>query len=381
LELEIIEFEKIIEARHITRSIENRAEELTAQSKRRKEVISSSAELSNLALRLYGLFLKFGHARNEKDLEYVQNFFESNLPDVDLGRLTFFEKIYYYQAHVWYSHIVQNFSQNFRYSSKWVDLFHAYPKMREADPTLYLLGMNNLMTSCFLTGYESKLKSTLEELERFRQAHEKSLDINSEVLVFQYYYTGLINLHFTQGTFSEGIQIIPKLDELLNQYSRYLDQHRILVFYYKMACLFFGSGDNTRALDYLNLIINLKAGSLGEDIQCFARFLHLIAHYELGNYALLEYLVKSVYRFLAKMEDLNQVQSEVLKFLRQTLHKAPQDLRSSFIELRERLQPLAEDETEKRSFLYLDILSWLDSKIEDRPVQDVIREKYLARRR
>ncbi|NNE29542.1 MAG: hypothetical protein HKN16_07890, partial [Saprospiraceae bacterium] len=42
LELEIIEFEKIIEARHITRSIENRAEELTAQSKRRKEVISSS---------------------------------------------------------------------------------------------------------------------------------------------------------------------------------------------------------------------------------------------------------------------------------------------------------------------------------------------------
>lgn len=377
LELEIIEFEKIIEARHITRSIENRAEQLTKESERRKEVIASYADLSNLALRLYGLYLKFGHARNERDLAFVKDYFEKNIPAPNGKPLTFIEKIHLYQAHVWYSHIIQNFSQYYRYSSKWVELFQQNPNMLEVDPDLYLRGINNLLTASFFTGYQSKLKETLASLDQFQKENEKKLDVNSKILAFQYYYTGLINLHFIQGTFSEGIKFIPDLEKKLKEYAPYLDQHRILVFYYKMACLFFGSGDNARSLDYLNQIINLKAGTLREDIQCYARFLHLIAHYELGNYNLLEYLVKSVYRFLAKMDDLSLVQEEILKFLRQTLHRDKRDLREAFINLRTRLTPYAEDEVERRAFLYLDILGWLDSKIENRPVQDIIREKYL----
>lgn len=30
---------------------------------------------------------------------------------------------------------------------------------------------------------------------------------------------------------------------------------------------------------------------------------------------------------------------------------------------------------EKRAFLYLDIISWLESKIENRPVAEIIQEK------
>ncbi len=58
-----------------------------------------------------------------------------------------------------------------------------------------------------------------------------------------------------------------------------MDQHRVLVFYYKIACLYFGSGDNNNAIVYLNKIIQLRIGNLRADIQCFARILHLIAHY------------------------------------------------------------------------------------------------------
>ena len=32
---------------------------------------------------------------------------------------------------------------------------------------------------------------------------------------------------------------------------------------------------------------------------------------------------------------------------------------------------------ERRAFLYLDIISWLESKIENKPVGEVIRQKYL----
>ena len=91
-----------------------------------------------------------------------------------------------------------------------------------------------------------------------------------------------------------------------------------MVFYYRIACLYFGNGNNNAAIDYLNRIINFSIGHLGEDIQCFARILNLIAHYELGHYNLLEHLVKSVYRFLRKMEENNAVQEEILRFLRRS---------------------------------------------------------------
>ena len=90
LELEIIEFEKLIEARHITRSIETRADQLSRESSRRNQVINSASNLSNLALRLYGLYIKLGHIRHERDYYMVHEFFKSNLPEVDEGHLTFF---------------------------------------------------------------------------------------------------------------------------------------------------------------------------------------------------------------------------------------------------------------------------------------------------
>ncbi|MBK8608241.1 MAG: hypothetical protein IPN82_16020 [Chitinophagaceae bacterium] len=45
---------------------------------------------------------------------------------------------------------------------------------------------------------------------------------------------------------------------MLKEYGLYLDTHRVLVFYYKLPVLYFGSGDNEKAIDYLNRIINQR---------------------------------------------------------------------------------------------------------------------------
>ena len=43
-----------------------------------------------------------------------------------------------------------------------------------------------------------------------------------------------------------------------------------------LACLYFGSGDNDTAIDYLNLIINQRSPNYRSDIQAYARILSLI---------------------------------------------------------------------------------------------------------
>ncbi|MEM9823995.1 MAG: hypothetical protein AAF985_23120 [Bacteroidota bacterium] len=381
LHLEIIEFEKLIEARHITRSIENRADQLAEESQRRTRIVTNAGKFSNLALRLYGLYIKVGHTRNEKDYYMVKEFFHSNLPSYTFESLTFFEKIYLCECYVWYNHILQNFLQNYKYAQRWVDLFNVYPDMKAKDPDLYMRGLNNLLSALFHINYHSRFCEALDALETFGAQFQDRFNKNSEVQFFLYVYTHRINKHFMEGSFTEGLTLMPDLEKKLEEHQLHLDRHRILVFYYKMACMYFSSGDNKQALEYLNEIINLKAGTLREDIQCYARLLHLIAHYELENYNLLEYLVKSVYRFLHKMEDLNHVQKEILKFLRLSLNSLPEDLKIHFIRLRDKLVTRADHPYERRSFLYLDIISWLDCKIKDRPVQEIIQANFKQNRR
>jgi hypothetical protein len=72
-------------------------------------------------------------------------------------------------------------------------------------------------------------------------------------------------------------------------------------------------GDYATCIDYLQRIINDNV-DLRYDLQCYARLLHLMAHYELHNYEIIEYLTKSVYRFMAKMENLTVVEEEMFRF-------------------------------------------------------------------
>jgi hypothetical protein len=180
------------------------------------------------------------------------------------------------------------------------------------------------------------------------------------------------------GTFNEGVQLVPVIEEKLQENWLYLDRHRILVFYYKFASLYFGNGDYGKAIDYLNKIINWKV-DLRSDLQCYARLLHLIAHYEIGNYNILEYLIKSVYRFMAKMENLSAVEEEVFKFLRISFNLSRKELKQAFERLLNNLKQFEESPYEARAFSYLDIISWLESKVYDKPVYTIIREKYIEK--
>ena len=183
-----------------------------------------------------------------------------------------------------------------------------------------------------------------------------------------------------QGTFSKGLELVPDIEKFILENRLYLDRHRILVFYYKIASLYFGSANYDKAIDYLNKIINWKV-DLRTDLQCYARLLHLIAHYEIGNFQLLEYLIKSVYRFMAKMENLSVVEEEMFRFLKKAFSLTPAKLKPEFKKLLHKLKQYENSRGETRAFAYLDIISWLESKLETVPVQDIIRRKYLENRK
>ncbi len=118
-----------------------------------------------------------------------------------------------------------------------------------------------------------------------------------------------------------------------------------------------------------------------EDLMCFARVLSLVAHYEAGMDYHLEVQLKSTYKFLLKMNDMHAVQKEMIKFLRNLGGIYPNELRAEFQKLHTELKKYEDHPYEKRAFLYLDIISWLESHLENKPVSKIIREKALLQTR
>lgn len=371
-------FEKKIETLHITRSFDDRAEQLAAEVDELNDRLAMVGKLSNLALQLYGWYIRLGHVRNEEDVEAIKTFFQQHLPVQASHYQGFYERLYLYQSHAWYAFILQDFIGYYRNCQRWVDLFEKEPQMVKVEPQHFIKGMHNLLNAHFMLRNDAKYDQEIRRFEDFSLSKEGAATMNSTVQSFVYLYLAKINRHFLQGSFTEGLQLVPIIEEKLKEFELQLDRHRTLIFYYKIACLYFGTGDYDRTIDYLNKIIHWKA-DLRTDLQCYARLLHLIAHYELGNLAILESQVRSVYRFMSKMKNLSVVETEIFSFLRASFSMKQTALKAAFVQLYEKLKILEGQPMGSRSFMYLDILSWLESKIREVPVQEVISSHFRSR--
>ena len=376
---QVLFFEKKIEALYITRSMQDRADRLSIEADDVSNELALVSQLSNLSLQLYSWYIKNGHSRTEEENIAVQEFFTSRLGNKAEFCHTFYQKLYLYQSYCWTAFIRQDFLQYYRYTQKWVDLFEKEPFMLEIETAHFIKGMHNLMGSHFDLGNHQKLAETLAKFEMFCETDLVKNNINNRVQSFVYRTISQFNKHFLEGSFTEGLSLIPEIEEKIKEYEIYLDRHRILVFYYKIACLYFGSGDYGKAIDYLNKIINWKV-DLRTDLQCYSRLLHLIAHYELGNEEILDHLIKSVYRFMAKMQNLSIVEEEIFKFIRTSFHLSVKNIKPELEKLLTKLKALQSNRFETRAFSYLDIISWLESKIENIPVQAVLKKKFAGKR-
>ena len=373
---EIVEFEKVIESQYITRSLNNRADELTVQAKELSQHNVLASKLSNLSLQLYGLFLKTSYVKNDTEFKQVRQYFNDRLPDYDINTLGFREKLWLYKSYLWYSFLTVDFLSCYKYASKWVDLFYDNKDMIALNPVFFLKGNNYLLESLFYLRKHKKFKFSLVKLEALTNEKWFPTDDNIDGLTFLYTYNNKFNLHFIEGSFNQGLPLIDDVLERLKNYKNRIDEHHIMVFYYKIASMYFGAGDNKKCIQYLEKIITNKSLHMREDLLCFSRILNLVAHYEAGLDYNLDVLIKSTYKFLIKMEDLYEVQKEFIKFLRGLGDIYPHEVKTEFTKLHKKLKEYENDPYQSRSFLYLDIISWLESKIESRSIGEIIRDKF-----
>jgi hypothetical protein len=353
-------------------------EDMLQMADDQNENVYNSNKISNLKLKLHGMYIQIGHIRNQKDHFMVHEFFHSNLQRIDTQDLGFIEQVHLFQCYVWYYYIIVDFKNCYAYSLKLVELFDQHPKMKAIDPDLLMRAFHYGLTSAFNLRNIALFETLLVQFEVWYDATKSKFHTHSKVISFMYLYTSRLNRHILNGNFEDAITYIPRIKRRLTRYANYYDAHRKMVFYFKIAWIYFCVKRFDLTIDYLNFIIQDKETQLREDIQYYSRLLLLIAHFEKGNYGLLEYMIPSVRRFCEKMQVFNEVQKDILKFMGK-LVKTPQyeqlDIMRKFDE---KLVVIEREPYERPAFVYLDFVSWIESKIYKKTIGEIVRSKAIS---
>lgn len=371
LYFEILEFEKRIEEKHITRSrsIRGKMEDLIATSDDANRLINLESSLTNLKLKMHGLYIKGGHAKNEKEGSRVRQYFEVNKPDVIYENLGFFEKVYWHQSCVWLHYILMDFDKCLFHARKWSDFFTEDSMMAGINPDLYMRGMHYVMTACFHLNHEEEYWENLQRLDQFYELEHENFNQTSEIIYFLYSNFAKLDFANINGRYDKNVALIPGIEKKLSLYEAHLDNHRVMQFYYKFAWTYFARGEYGHAIDYLHKILNLNVKHLREDIQCYSWLLFILAHFEERNFALLTHLVKSATKFFEKMKEKNKVQQILIQFVRTQLRSNQTLSKDTYRNLIEHLNQYSKDTYQGKALLYLDAKIWAESKLHSKTIE------------
>ena len=374
--LEILKMEKQVVAQGVGNENPAKVNAIIEEVKDVNNRINNINVLSNILVRLNYWYVKTGFVRNEEYLEEVKQFIKDSMPSFDEHLLSFNEKLNLYNVHVAYYLFVQDFASAYRFASKWVNLFDSYPEQIQLKSIMYIRGIHSLLISQNKLMKYSEFVTTTNKLKRVKDMPGLEVNENIRAMLFKYTTIHEINSYFLTGDFSGGISLVSKIERDMDQFVDKLGKHSTIIFYYKIACMYVGDGNHRVAVLWLQKIINEQNVDLREDVHCFARILNLISHFELGNTDIIDYYIKSTYRFLLARDDLNNYQLYILRFLKNLAKDNSEgDLLNRFESLHAQLLILTDNPYESRSFSYFDIISWLESKIQKRTVQEIIQEK------
>jgi len=252
------------------------------------------------------------------------------------------------------------------------------PKIKEDLPKRYIRAIKNLLYCYIESGNLGEAEALIDEMRDLIK--QKGFDnTDSEVKIFTASYIAELLINDRRGDFKKSLKTAEEITQGMDKYGDKINKEQLIVFYYNLAYVYFGNQEYNQALKWVNILLNDNEQKLRQDIYNFTRFFNLVIHFELENYELIEYLLKSTNRYLKKLEKEYQSEQVILKYFRKLAkHQSDSSRVELFGEFKEKLDELLKNPKEQVILQYFDFPSWIDSKIKKIPISEAIKQRHDA---
>lgn len=314
-----------------------------------------------------------GYTRSQDELSEIDVLFENDLLKNEDNAKTFESRNFYLTMHLQYSLTNSDNEKAYSFISRSVKLWEDnYPKIC-INLEKYIYALNNLLTCQIRTKRFDECEETSIKMKNIEKKFPKLITEKNKVFIF--YSTSVLML----SKYMENIDPV-KLDKLnksidseITQYENKIELHRKIILFYFLSTSNFIMDRFEKSIYYTGRIINMEKTELSQDYQCYARIIYLISFYELGHFDSLEYALKSVYHFMSKRERVYKYENILLQYLRRSFRiRSKKELIEMFSDMKKDMEKIRYDPFEQNAFDAFNILIWLESKVRNVSMIDVI---------
>lgn len=149
-----------------------------------------------------------------------------------------------------------------------------------------------------------------------------------------------------------------------------------MAYYTNAFMYYFLSSDYRNALRCINKVLSLEKTNVRKEIIFFVKILNILTHYELGNDDMVGALCRSDKRYFDKQTQPYLAEKIILNFFTHIILKTKtnREKTMAFTKLKKDLEVYRNEQV----FRHFDFISWAESKIENRPLLDIFKEKILS---
>lgn len=343
-----------------------------------RNVLKRQLEIKNNLLFesvAFSTFRKHGQTNSAKDDKRFIRIIEPFYIAEEKG-LSFSALLHNYMAKSIYNTATHNYSEALTTNEKLLKLMEQQPDYIHNNPKEYAKSIYNYALSIILLDKYSP--SIFRYLDKLKQINFKAEADRKQYLIMAYFLEISVYCHI--GEFEKGLVLINKARKAdlihLENKNEFVEIINISLNYF-IAFTYFGMRDYRQCNKYLNSIINHNS-PIGMSYIKASKLFRIIVDFETGSFDALEYSLKSAYRHLYKQRDTaSKAEVLLLKFLKQQFKNQfnSKQFIESMSELKLAFEKLKKNKFERSFISDFDYISWLESKIQNRPFAEVVRER------
>lgn len=271
-------------------------------------------------------------------------------------------------------YMLRDYNKNDELKEKIIQLLKANSTFVKNNPEAYITALVNRLNSKMNKGEYESVPPIIDELKNF----ELDPNIHSYINLIRLigYHVGSISLKSTLGNFAEAKSNVEEAIVWLNENEDKLSDYYKITLYTNFFNVYFALGEFKSCIPWINKIMDNKS-SFRKEHQLSAKINLLIMHYELKNYSLMDYLIRSVFReFLKHSNDL-EAEKYILRWIQKLLKNINKkdSLKESMIDLHRHLHNMKDNPNWQRlKQLHLFDL-WIESKVYDKSLSDIVKDK------
>ena len=375
--LDLIDWEKIlVEEEYLRGKFDKDLNKLVEEEGECLEKLRNLAEYQMLYSKINYAFRTGGYARSDQEQIIVDEIANYHLIKGKNTALSTKAATACYYIKGLCATTERNLDESYANFNKVVKIMEDNPMIMRELPKRYVKALNNVMFAYMDYNDWDNCFAMIDKLKGLvKKKGFESIDVQLKLFTFPHNAELLVCIN--KGDFDVAKEkVIPGILKGIEQYDGKINSEEVMLFYYNISRVYFGSGDYKSALKYINFVLNDSEAGLREDVYAFARLVNLIIHYELGNYDLLDYTIKSTKRFVAKSRKNYKFENVFLKDFRKLLKNKDSDaMQKLYKDFRNELAVVLEDPYEKAAIQYFDFLAWLDSKVEGISYEEIVKRK------